>query len=197
MRNVYHLINVHIQRSLLSVCEICNLCTFLDKYLSHHYFMIDKLRYFTQIYLVVALKHHVMYCSKVLVSWRQACVFHNVLYNFSFLQARCISYSQSIELKASKQLTIVFIVHIQNILLLSLKFYIIALTFSLNINIDIQFLLYSLQKNLIFIFKHQYTFTFICSLIIQSLSVYLQLLTKVVEWLSVVHLSTIFHLQCS
>ncbi len=197
MRNVYHLINVHIQRSLLSVCEICNLCTFFDKYLSHHYFMIDKLRYFTQIYLVLALKHHVVHCSKVLVSWRQACVFHNVLYNSSFLQARCISYSQSIELKALKQLMIVFIVHIQNILLLSLEFYIIALTFSLNVNIDIQFLFYSLQKNLILIFKHQYTFTFICSSIIQSLSVYLQLLAKVVEWSSVAHLSTIFHLRCS
>ena len=144
MHNVYHLINVHIQRSLLSVCEICNLCIFLDKYLLRYYFMIDKLRYFTQIYLVIALKHYVMYCSKVLVSWRQACVFHSILYDSSFLQARCISYLQSIELKASKQLTIVFIVHIQNILLLSLKFYIITLTFSLNINIDVQFLLYSL-----------------------------------------------------
>ncbi len=197
MRNVYYLINVHIQRSLLSVCEICNLCTFLDKYLSRHYFMINKLRYFIQIYLVVALKHHVVHCSKVLVSWRQACVFHNVLYNSSFLQARCINYSQSIELKASKQLTIVFIVHIQNILLLSLEFYIITLTFSLNINIDVQFLLYSLQKNLILVFKHQYTFTFICFSIIQSLSVYLQLLAKVVKWLSVAHLSIIFHLRCS
>ena len=197
MRNVYYLINVHIQRSLLSVCEICNLCTFLDKYLSRHYFMINKLRYFIQIYLVVALKHHVVHCSKVLVSWRQACVFHNVLYNSSFLQARCINYSQSIELKASKQLTIVFIVHIQNILLLSLEFYIITLTFSLNINIDVQFLLYSLQKNLILVFKYQYTFTFICSSIIQSLSVYLQLLAKVVKWLSVAHLSIIFHFRCS
>ncbi len=197
MRNVYHLISVHIQRSLLSVCEICNLCTFLDKYLLRHYFMIDKLRYFIQIYLVVALKHHVVHCLKVLVSWRQACVFHNVLYDSSFLQARCIGYSQSIELKASKQLTIVFIVHIQNILLLSLEFYIIALTFSLNVNIDVQFLLYSLQKNLILIFKRQYTFTFICSMIIQSLSVYLQLLAKVVERSSVAHLSTIFHLRCS
>ncbi len=197
MRNVYHLISVHIQHSLLSVCEICNLCTFLDKYLSRHYFMIGKLRYFIQIYLVVALKHHVVHCSKVLVSWKQACVFHNVLYDSSFLQARCISYSQSIELKASKQLTIVFIVHIQNILLLSLEFYIIALTFSSNVNIDVQFLLYSLQKNLILIFKRQYTFTFICSLIIQSLNVYLQLLAKVVEWSSVAHFSTIFHLRCS
>ncbi len=181
MCNMYHLISVHIQCLLLSVCEICNLCTFLDKYLSHHYFMIDKLRYFIQIYLVVALKHHVMHCSKVLVSWRQACVFHNVLYDSSFLQARYISYSQSIELKASKQLMIVFIVYIQNILLLSLEFYIITLTFSLNVNIDVQFLFYSFQKNLILVFKHQYTFTFICSLIIQSLSVYFQLLTKVVE----------------
>jgi len=48
---------------------------------------------------------------------------------------------------------IVFIVHIQNILLLSLEFYIIALTFSLNVNIDVQFLFYSLQKNLILVFK--------------------------------------------
>jgi len=86
-----------------------------------------------------------------------------------------------LKLKALKQLMIVFIVYIQNILLLSLEFYIIALTFSLNINIDVQFLLYSLQKNLILVFKHQYTFTFICSLIIQSLNVYLQLLAKVVE----------------
>ncbi len=154
MCNMYHLISVHIQRLLLSVCEIFNLCTFLDKYLSHHYFMIGKLRYFIQIYLVITLKHHVVHCSKVLVSWKQACVFYNVLYDSLFLQAHCISYSQSIELKVSKQLTIVFIVHIQNILLLSLKFYIIALTFSSNINIDIQFLLYSLQKNLILIFKH-------------------------------------------
>ncbi len=84
--------------------------------------------------------------------------------------------------KASKQLMIVFIVHIQNILLLSLEFYIIALTFSLNVNIDVQFLLYSLQKNLILVFKCQYTFTFICSSIIQSLNVYLQLLAKVVEF---------------
>ncbi len=91
MRNMYHLISVHIQHSLLSVCEICNLCTFLDKYLSRHYFMINKLRHFTQIYLVVALKHHVVHCSKVLISWRQVCVFHNVLYNSSFLQARCKS----------------------------------------------------------------------------------------------------------
>ncbi len=89
IHDMCHLISVHIQRSLLSVCEICNLCTFLDKYLSRHYFMIGKLRYFTQIYLVVALKHHVMHYSKVLVSWRQAYVFHNVLYNSSFLQARC------------------------------------------------------------------------------------------------------------
>ena len=197
MHNVCHLISVHIQRSLLSVCENCNLCTFFDKYLSRHYFIIGKLRYFTQIYFVVALKHHVVHCSKVLVSWKQACVFHNVLYNSSFLQARCISYSQSIELKASKQFTIVFIVHIQNILLLSLEFYIITFTFSLNINIDIQFLLYSLQKNLILIFKRQYTFTFICFLIIQSLNVYLQLLAKVVERSSVTYLSIIFHLQCS
>ncbi len=197
MRNVYHLISVHIQRSLLSVCEICNLCTFLDKYLSRHYFMIDKLRYFTQIYLVVALKHHVVHCSKVLVSWRQVCVFHNVLYNSSFLQTRCISYLQSIELKASKQFMIVFVVYIQNILLLSLKFYIIALTFSLNVNIDVQFLLYSLQKNLILVFKRQYTFTFICSLIIQSLNVYLQLLAKVVERSNIAHLSIIFHFRCS
>ncbi len=97
------------------------------------------------------------------------------------MQAHCINYSQSIELKASKQFMIVFIVHIQNILLLSLEFYIIALTFSLNINIDVQFLFYSLQKNLILVFKHQYTFTFICSSIIQSLNVYFQLLVKVVE----------------
>ncbi len=138
-----------------------------------------------------------MHCSKVLISWRQACVFHNVLYNSSFLQACCINYLQSIELKASKQLIIMFIVHIQNILLLSLEFYIITFTFSLNVNIDIQFLFYSFQKNLIFIFKHQYTFTFICSSIIQSFNVYLQLLAKVVEWLSIIYFSIIFHFQCS
>ncbi len=128
MCNVYHLINVHIQHSLLSVCEICNLCMFLDKYLSHHYFIINKLRYCIQIYLIVALKHYVMHCSKVLVSWKQACVFYNVLYDSLFLQACCINYLQSIKLKASKQLMIVFIVYIQNILLLSFKFYIIVLT---------------------------------------------------------------------